>query len=179
MNTNIAANAFVGRQVEGSRFSYFQGSLTDVCDLAWSNWDKRIEKKDAEGKPLGIFTVPVPVDGFTSGIVNLDAGSKLTTTYTARRAGERPVRSTTADSGQRIRPTEVNLIVYSHEALGKDASTDWPFELVSINAGCGEPMNPTTMARNQLGLEGGTQVSYTPEEWAKAVWFWEHHCMAG
>jgi len=35
------------------------------------------------------------------------------------------------------------------------------------------PMGPITMMRNQLELKGGTAASYSSEEWAYAVKFWQ------
>ena len=37
------------------------------------------------------------------------------------------------------------------------------------------PMGPVTMMRNQLQLKGGTKAYYSSEEWAKAVYFWQHY----
>ena len=35
-------------------------------------------------------------------------------------------------------------------------------------------MGPITMMRNQLELKGGTAASYSSEEWAQAVNFWQN-----
>lgn len=75
----------------------------------------------------------------------------------------------------------VSLIVYSREALGADVSSaDADAEIVSINASVTvepEPMHPFTMARNELGMIGGTPGHYTAEEYARAVVFWSQHAM--
>ena len=56
-------------------------------------------------------------------------------------------------------------------------SADW--ELISINAipkGLDKlPMGPVTMMRNQLNLVGGTKASYTKDEWAESVRFWQKY----
>ena len=70
----------------------------------------------------------------------------------------------------------VNVVCYSAEALlenGGTRSTDCEWEIVTILASTGnpEPMHPLTMARNFLGMAGGTKSVYTAEEFARAIWF--------
>ena len=36
-------------------------------------------------------------------------------------------------------------------------------------------MGPVTMMRNQLNLIGGTKASYTKDEWAESVRFWQKY----
>ena len=36
-------------------------------------------------------------------------------------------------------------------------------------------MGPVTMMRNQLDLNGGTKASYTNDEWAESVRFWQKY----
>ncbi len=71
----------------------------------------------------------------------------------------------------------VNVICYSAEALLENNGTrttncDW--EIVSIICSPieNEPMAPSTMARNQLELPGGTKSEYTSLEYAQAIHYW-------
>jgi len=36
-------------------------------------------------------------------------------------------------------------------------------------------MGPVTMMRNQLDLIGGTKASYSSEQWAESVRFWQQY----
>ena len=71
------------------------------------------------------------------------------------------------------------MILYRHDVLveNNEHSTDTKWELISIHAlpkGIEDlPMGPITMMRNQLELKGGTAASYSSEEWAYAVNFWQ------
>jgi hypothetical protein len=40
-----------------------------------------------------------------------------------------------------------------------------------------EPMSPIAMAKNLLGLPGGTHADYTAEEFARSILFWARHAM--
>jgi hypothetical protein len=73
----------------------------------------------------------------------------------------------------------VKIVLYSAEALlenGGKRSGPWQWEIVTILASPveTEPMTPLTMARNLLGLPGGTkpEVPYPSEEFARAVVYW-------
>ena len=74
----------------------------------------------------------------------------------------------------------VDVVCYSAEALlenGGKRSTDCDWEIVTIlcneEGGRGEPapMEPLTMARNQLQKPGGTHGEYSPTEYAEAIWY--------
>ena len=75
----------------------------------------------------------------------------------------------------------VQLILYRHDVLAEnnENTTNAEWELISINAlpeGVDKmPIGPITMMRNQLNLNGGTQASYTSEEWADSVQFWQKY----
>jgi hypothetical protein len=169
---DLAVNKFVTRQVPGSRFSYHESlSHEEILDLAQQHWDKQ-----QPGYRDGVILVPVPIDGFVSGIVPLATATAVKVTHEPRCPGEEPVLQVVA-RGPRLTPSQVNLIFYRHDVLAedKDNTTDREWELISINAGCGEPIPPATMMRNQLHLKGGTAALYSSEEWAASVRFWEAH----
>ena len=172
--TVLGVNDFVRRQVPGSRFSHHESlSFEDIAKMAVAQWDEKVQ-----GYREGVYLVPVPIEGFVSGIVPLETATEIYARCEARRDGEAPVLVVTA-VGPRLEVTSVDIVVYSKEALGDDVSHwDSEFEIVSINAGCGAPQDPISMARNSLEQEGGTKTDYPPEAWAASVDFWSKHALA-
>ena len=76
------------------------------------------------------------------------------------------------------------MVLYSAKTLlanGGTRSGDWDWEVVCLVAGSqpDEPMNPLTMARNQLARPGGTPCHYTSQQFAEAIYYWSqrapHH----
>ena len=98
-----------------------------------------------------------------------------------RREGEEPYIQVRAINGTPVKTGKVELILYRHDVLAENNENttlaDW--ELISINAipkGLDKlPMGPVTMMRNQLNLVGGTKASYTKDEWAESVRFWQKY----
>lgn len=171
----IGINNFVLRQTPESEFSHFIGSWETLALMVEKNFPKA-----KEGYREGVKLVPMPPELFKSGIVDLrevkEPVAYLFADFKARRDGEEPyLQVACLDNKQRAK--YVHVVVYHKDVLGKDASTDKEWEIVSINASLvkDEPMHPVTMARNQLGLEGGTVGSYSPEDFARAVLFWSQH----
>jgi hypothetical protein len=71
----------------------------------------------------------------------------------------------------------VDVYLYSWQALAEndERSTTAEWEIVGMGARPeegDEPPHPVTMARNILGLPGGTGTEYTPEEIAHAILHW-------
>jgi hypothetical protein len=169
----IGVNSFVTRQVKGSPYSYHEDlTFKEICSLAAEYWTDRVP-----GFRDGVFLVKVLREGFVSGICKLADATVIESKFEPRRKGEEPVLVTRCN-GSRLPATTVELVIYSKEALGADAETGEDFELVSINAGCGEPMTPTTMERNASGKAGGTETHYPESEWCRAASFWSQHAMA-
>jgi hypothetical protein len=182
MNT-IGINAFVRRQVAVSPYSHFappgvEDSWSALVDLVVANFDKQ-----TPGYREGVVLVPVPADGFFSGVVQVTPETHLASFFRARRDGEEAYIQTIAPASNKAPALVVEIVLYSRETLGADASPEgYDWEIISINARPTvepEPMHPQTMARNMLGLPGGTPAVYTAEEFAKAVLYWSTRCMAG
>lgn len=173
----IATNTFVKRQTPDSPFSHFDGS--------WELLERLVAQHFHRARPGykdGVKLVLVPVAGFYTSIVQLGAETPLEATFAPRREGEAPFIQVTVPAAHKQLANAVEVVVYSHETLGNDASTDADWEIVSINARPTEepePMTPMAMARNFLELPGGTKAEYTAEEFAKAIVFWSQHAMAG
>lgn len=193
--TNIKCNSLVLRQTRTSEFSHYERVLsrpiTTGCgtggtiisrltesqrnlvveQLTAGHWDAKVA-----GYRDGVWLVPVPPAGFYSGIAEFGTA---TVRYSARRDGEEPFATITVRS-PKLAAKQVNIVVYSHDVLGDDATTDADFEIVSINAlpFVGEDiLQPVTMMRNQLGLVGGTKATYTAEQFAASIRFWSQHAM--
>ena len=176
----VALNDFVRRQTAESRFSHFNGSEEELLALATEALEDNGLTEELIGlEDTRIETLKVNPAKFMSGITKLTHKSVLTSTYEARRKGEEAVLVTTA-KGDKIPAVEVSLVLYHHNTLKGDASTDAEWELVSINASIvagGEPMTPATMTRNMSGAEGGTKVEYTAAQFMEAITFWNNHAM--
>lgn len=174
----VGINSFVKRQTRHSRFSHFEGKLEVVAAMA--------QEHLSEGVPTnreGILVVPVPADGFFSGVVKVTSTTNLRATFEARCEGEQPFVQVVATGADKLPAAVVELVLYHHTALTPDErTTEDEWELVSINARptaeC-EPLTPMAMARNFLGLPGGTKAEYTAEEFAKAIEYWSKRVMAG
>jgi len=171
----IGIHSLVTRQTPGSRFSHFDGTLQQVAVLG-------VEHFDAGGKPgyrEGVRLVSVPAAGFFSGVVEVTPDTDLRATFEARSAGEDPYLSVVAVGGEKLPALHVELVLYRRDVLLEDgpdaAKTGADWELISINArptAEDEPMTPMAMARNMLSLPGGTEATYTAEEFARAILYW-------
>ena len=173
----IKCNSFVLRQTAHSTFSHFSGT--------WEELETLVEYyfKDAkEGYKPGVLVVPIDlrshiqIQDFYSSTIELENGERLHSKCEARRAGEEPFISNYT-YGEKQRTDFAEVILYSHEVLGEEASTDAQWEIISINARVSaehEPMHPVTMMRNHLGLTGGTKAEYTADEFANAIRYWQN-----
>ena len=172
----LGVNTFVRRQTKASKFSYYDGSLEEVIRLAQEHPLDASLATDRDG----VLYVTVPPENFFSGVVGVTPETQLRATFTARREGEEPFVQVEALGGRKLPAKKVVLVFYSREALRKDASTNADWELISINASTvegDEPPTPMAMARNQLGLPGGSPAHYTSEQWAQSVHYWSTRAM--
>lgn len=179
----IKCSDLVKRQVKGSSFSYSSvfsfeeiEQLTEICI---SN-----PKNITSGYRDGVILVRLPhhQHGFVSGIVPLKTTTKIKTRVAARQVGEEEYLQVCA-KGPRLPAEQVDIVLYSREVLAEtheNTALEADYEIVSINVAPegGAPMQPYTMARNQLQLIGGTKGFYDSETWAKSVAFWSQHALA-
>lgn len=175
----IVASEFVKRQVKGSAFSYSDHSFDELAHLTTIAY---VAGHYKQGPRPGVVLVQVRPHGFHCSIVPLEAASDITASFDARQKDEKK-RLTICANGPRLPAEEVDIVLYSREALmegneNSDLTAD--YEIISINVAPkgGVPMNPHTMARNQLKEKGGTYALYDSDTWAKAVKFWSEHSMA-
>jgi hypothetical protein len=175
MIPTIGLNNFVLRQTAASKFSHFDGAWPEVINRVRDSWENR-----TPGYKDGVVLVLVNPSRFYTGIVELTPSTKITAVYAARREGEAPFVQIEAH-GPKTPAAVAEIVLYRRDVLGKDASSECEWEIVSINARCTiepEPQTPMAMTRNFLGLEGGTKASYTPEQFAQAIHYWSSRAMA-
>jgi hypothetical protein len=176
--SHVAINPFVRRQTAASQFSHYEGSWEKLAELVEAHLDQA-----KPGYMDGVKLVPVPADGFYAGVVALTAETPLQAVYAARREGEEPYVEIRASAAAKQPAAAVDIVIYSHDVLAADgdASSDAPWEVISVNAKLtegDEPLSPMAMARNFLGLPGGSQgAEYTAEDFAKAIVYWSQHAM--
>ncbi len=169
--TNVGVNEFVKRQTKESRFSYYDGPLTEVAALAESYLATGVK-----GYRDGVLQVDVPPKNFYSGVVQLKPGDKLSGIYESRRQGEDPRKQVGAVNGEKIKAKAVNLILYRADVLaeGNDRTTDCQWELISINARATdepEPINVGALIANHFGADGGTATKLNDTEFVNQLRF--------
>jgi hypothetical protein len=175
MIPTIGLNNFVLRQTAASKFSHFDGAWPEVINRVRESWESR-----TPGYKDGVVLVPVNPSRFMCGIVELSLSTKIRAVYAARREGEAPFVQIEA-FGPKTPAAVVEIVLYRSDVLGKDASSECEWEIVSINARCTfhpEPQTPMAMARNFLALEGGTKADYSAEQFAESIHFWSSRAMA-
>ena len=169
-----------GRHSKDGGFSYFGGTDEAMEQLIRDNWDKR-ESGFGMDNTDKVCVVPIPAQDFYCPFVLLKDACNLEAEITQRREGEDSYVQVTGN-GPAIEAGFAKVVLYSAQALiddGEKRSGDFDWEIISIMASPveDEPMHPLTMARNQLGKVGGSERTYTSEEWATAVWYWSQYVM--
>ena len=178
----VAVNDFVRRQVENSGKTYAKTlSFAQIANHASTQMQNKIYRDGyRDGVRIVIADDSIKSD-FICPLVKINNNIKLTSKLVYRREGEEPYIQVRATNGSPVKTGKVELILYSHDVLAENNENttlaDW--ELISINAipkGLDKlPMGPVTMMRNQLNLVGGTKASYTKDEWAESVRFWQKY----
>lgn len=179
----IAVLDFVRRQTPESPYNHFDGSWDELRGLVEAAWDMR----RASPNNSGVLIVPMPpekVHRFYTSIVEITKETPLVAEYAPRMPGEAPFVQLSAPGLSKSSARRVDIILYSHDTLAADGDApptrEAEYYIVSINAYASEeeePMGPMTMARNFLGMKGGTRpkIPYTAEEFARAIVYWNQH----
>jgi Protein of unknown function (DUF3228) len=163
-----------GRHVP-TGYSHFDGS--------WAELEALVAKHVDQAKPgyrEGVLLVPVPPHRFRSSFVEPQAGAVLEGDVFSRRPDEEPFLRVRQVGGQKQPAGYVEVVIYRDDVLregGDEPSHDW--EIVSVNANPTDkpdPMDPVTMARNYLGLAGGTKGQFTAEQFARAIIWHSKRC---
>jgi hypothetical protein len=186
MSKKVACGEFVKRQTKESGFSHFEGSWEQLERAVVANMHPaNIIPGYRDGVILVDLshTLDVPGDSlkFYSAIVKLNEESELTSNYAPRREGEAAFIRTSAKAKKQL-ARHASVVLYSKAVLDEnnEATTDAEWEIVCIKARVTEeeePMDPYTMARNFLHLEGGTKGDFTAQQFAESIVYWNNHCM--
>ena len=175
--SKVILNPFVLRQTSDSQFSYFSGVIADVPAIVEANF--------GAGKPGSsplIWIVPVPADGFYSGVVQLSEGCEVTASFKSRKVGEEPRKGFTA-KGSKTPAAFVEVVCYHSSILKDDAAGVDCWEIISVNASAieNEPIALESLLYNYFEGSGGTKGDYTPEQFVevlKASWgYWKDKAM--
>lgn len=126
----VEFNLFARRQTVHSPFSHWTINDDDLIQRVIQALQQGQQKP---GYRDGVILVPVHPEGFFSSVVTLQNGDKLHGEYKSRREGETPRLSIYA-TGNKMPAKSVDVVLYSHEVLGADASTEATWEIVSVNA---------------------------------------------
>lgn len=177
--TTFAINNFARRHTPTSPYSHFSGTWDQLLSLAKDYWDAPGARRSG-GEGVEILTIRPPAHyKFFLGWTRVGEETLLRTTLAARQEGEKSYLQTCALGQSKQEADFVDLVFYANWKLRErnEQSTDKDFELVSVNARLDggpdrEPMTPMAMARNFLGLAGGTKQTYTAEDFANAIIFW-------
>ncbi len=171
---------FVRRQTPESKHSHFDGTWDELLEIVHAQWHR------AEVSPHNteVRLVPVPPElshRFYTALVEVTPDTPLRARFEPRVPGEDPFIQVEAVGFPKAPARKAEIILYSHEVLARDGDApptrEADFYVVSVNTYATdepEPMSPMTMARNFLGLKGGTrpETPYTAEEFARAIVYW-------
>jgi hypothetical protein len=129
----------------------------------------------------------MPVDTlhrFFSSTVPVTETTALKARFVPRVPGEAPFIQIGSPGASKSPARHVEIILYAHDTLAVDGDApptrEADYYIVSVNAYPSRepsPMSPMTMARNYLGLKGGTkpEVPYTAEDFARSIVYWSQH----
>lgn len=195
---DIVCNPFVYRQTKDSRYSYFDGSWSELEALVKDHFPTAV-KIEAEGLRLKV-TLPTTVcHRFFSAVCVLDEHSQLEAIFAARNEHEQPYLQHSVVNGVKTRAEHVDIILYHQSILTREEKSYFPegateavvveneWQIISVNARATteeEPPTPQAMARNEatrLGLPegaGGTARAYTAEEYMRSILYWSGRAMA-
>ena len=185
----VACGSFVKRQTKESGHSHFEGSWEELEEMAvrtllygqktsyWADYPYKVHP----GYKDGVVLVEVDPSKFYSAIVDLTEDTELKASYAPRRLGEASFIRIGARGKKQV-AKYVSLVLYRWDVLAEnnERETDAEWEIVAIKARTTEeeePMDPYTMARNFLHLKGGTKGTFSAEDFAHSIVYWNNHVM--
>ncbi len=179
--TLIKCNEFVKRQTKDSGYSHFDGSWEELEKLTTAYFEGSFGDFTKPGYRDGVVSVDLPGALFKSAVIEIDKDTKLNVAFAPRRENEDPFIRVSAKA-KKVSARYASIILYRADVLSEnnERSSDADWEIVSINTRTSEEIEPLhfyTMARNHLHLPGGTQGSFTAEEFAKSIVYWNERCM--
>jgi hypothetical protein len=147
----VGVNEYAKRQVACSPFGHFDGTWEELVELLTP-----LLPPDEVLSDTVILEIPLDkLERFYTPIVRLKDGDIIVSHFSPKRAGEIPRKTTPLVYNRSKSPAGfANVILYSHSALGMEASTDADYEVVTINTGldADAPMSPWTLMANHFGF---------------------------
>ena len=183
MTKKVACGSFVKRQTKESGHSHFDDTWEDLeeyCSIALEpNYKHLVRPGYKDGVVL--IDLDMIAHKFRSGIVDLKENAKLKANYASRRPEEASFIRISAKGKKQV-AKHASVVLYRADVLAEnnERETDAEWEIVCIKARTSEEedlMDPYTMARNFLHLKGGTQGTFSAEEFAKSIIYWNNHAM--
>ncbi len=181
------AITLASRQTPSSRFSHWEIPDTELIDRV-----SKALSSAKQGYREGVLEVVIDPEGFFSPVVELQDGDALVGAYESRKPGEEPrktMRLATLPRTQvrgKTPAAAVDVILYRHDVLGDDASSDADWEIISVNARTTmepEPIHPDTLIANHFELDGGTPTNMVAIEFITAlrrsVLYWKNRTLTG
>ena len=179
----VGVNDFVRRQIKGTGKTYSSLSYQEIADYAetelnYNNFE--------EGYRDGVIIVKVKKDlarKFHCPFTKIVSNTKLKAVVTKRQPTEDNYIQIRALNGIPLSVGSAQIILYRKDVLAEtnDNCTDKDWELIAFHAIPKlidkMPMGPVTMMRNQLELSGGTKASYSSEQWAESINFWQKYAV--
>jgi len=177
----VKCGSFVKRQTPESGYSHYVGEWEELEQYAESALCAGLYRKGYRSGVVLVDFSPILCKYFRSAIVELSEDTKLTAAYAPRRPKEAPFIRVSAKAQKQI-ATHASVVLYRKDVLAEnnERETDADWEIVCIKARTSEeeePMDPYTMARNFLHLEGGTKGDFSAEDFAKSIVYWNNHAM--
>lgn len=175
------AITLASRQTPNSRFSHWEISDDELLERV-----AEALSSAKQGYREGVLEVPIDPSGFFSPVVELQEGDQLVGAYEARKPGEEPRKSVRRRASWRAKSAAaaVDVILYRHDVLGDDASSDADWEIISVNARVTmepEPIHPDTLIANHFGLDGGTPTNMDSAQFETAlrtsVLYWKNRTL--
>ena len=149
-------------------------------------WVIEKQGKWTPGDKPGIFHCTIPKEWVKGEILTLIAGVEYESvvSFNSRKGVEEDPRQEVKIKGVAADPVaDADVIIYSHELLGKDASSEADFEVIAVRGLTSTP-NPrplNTLLHNVFGMSGGTPVEGSAEEKLEMIrqsfLFWKDKAM--
>ncbi len=200
MTISLGFNVYFNAFTSDSSKSHFSGTREELAIQVQDNWHKR-----TPGNTVGSVIVPVSTEGQYTPVVKLKNNQTVFGTMGARQyiPGDEPAVSSHHVERGKSPALFSSVIVYSREALIGDHKSsvdrweksdkkkpapllsdtvstieDWEIVMLKNSLTEDEPQHPVSLARNILGLAGGSPTRATLEELARSVFYWATHAMA-
>ena len=186
MQFDSIAVTLAARQTPDSRFSHFEGTSEELIALVQDTVASDATAVLPTARE-GIVKVRVDPAQFKTGMVKLEPNQVLFGLFEARQKGEYP-RKVVMTKGEKLDAKYCEIIMYHRDVLleeeGYEPAAEW--EIISVNAApeaTAVPMAPETLMYNHFGMDGGTSMGLTDEQFVSALrqslLYWHDKCMCG